>query len=258
MSERKYGAPAAEAVLAMLEFMASDPGARGPTELAACLGITQNLSFRILNILTEKGYVKKNPAGQYELTAALFSLGMKLHNRFDLRTQARPWLEDLAVRTGESVQLQIPDGDRMLLLDFAAPPMPYYLVVTPGTRLYWHGNAFGKAVLAFLPEEEMDKILSLPRLKLSGHTITDEKKIRQELTEIRKTYSSSEFEEYLLGSYCIASPVFDAAGKITGAVGVTGIMSRLEKKKILELKRKIRACANHVSRSIGYKKEDLK
>ena len=100
-------------------------------------------------------------------------------------------MEDLALRTGESIQLQIPEGDRMLLLDFAAPSTPYYMLIAPGTRLYWHGNAFGKAVMAFLPEEEIDRILRLPRPKLSIHTMTDEQRIRGELAEIRKTRSAS-------------------------------------------------------------------
>ena len=72
------------------------------------------------------------------------------------------------------------------------------MLIAPGTRLYWHGNAFGKAVMAFLPEEEIDRILRLPRPKLSIHTMTDEQRIRGELAEIRKTRSASEFEEYLL------------------------------------------------------------
>ena len=89
MPEKRYQAPAAASTLEVLEFMASNPGAWGPTELARRLALSPNLAFRVLNVLQEKGYVKRNPAGQYELTAGLYSLGMKLRNSFDLRKQAR-------------------------------------------------------------------------------------------------------------------------------------------------------------------------
>lgn len=253
MTEKKYDAPAAAAVLELLEFMAAEPGTWGPTELARRLELTPNLTFRILNVLVEKGYVKKDPVGQYELTAALFSLGMKLQHSFDLRKQARPFLEKLALETRESVQLQVPDGDRMLQLDFVAPPAPYYQAVTPGSRIYWHGNAFGKAVWAFLPEDEAEKIMALSRPQMNIHTVTDPQLIRKELEDIRRTCSSSEFEEYLLGNYCIGSPVFNAVGKVVAGVGVTGMSSRLVPEMIPELRRKVLACANKISTSIGYK-----
>ncbi len=253
MTEKKYDAPAASAVLELLEFMVAEPGAWGPTELARRLELTPNLTFRILNVLSEKGYVKKNAAGQYELTAALFSLGMKLQNSFDLRKQARPYLEELALETRESVQIQVPDGDRMLQLDFVAPPAEYYQAVTPGSRIHWHGNAFGKAVWAFLPEKEAARVMALPRPQLSIHTITEPQLIGKELDDIRRTCSSSEFEEYLLGNYCIGSPVFNAVGKVVAGIGVTGLTSRLSPEMIPELRRKVLACANKISTSIGYK-----
>lgn len=255
MAEKKYEAPAASAVLELLEFMVAEPGAWGPTELARRLELTSNLTFRILNVLSEKGYVRKNAAGQYELTASLFSLGMKLQYSFDLRKQARPFLEALALETRESVQLQIPDGDRMLQLDFVAPPAEYYQAVTPGSRIYWHGNAFGKAVWAFLPEAEAEKIMALPRPQMNIHTITDPQLIRRELEDIRRTGSSSEFEEYLLGNYCIGSPVFNAVGKVVAGIGVTGLSSRLVPEMIPGLRARVLDCARNISSSIGYQGE---
>ncbi|WP_302454980.1 IclR family transcriptional regulator [Victivallis vadensis] len=252
MSEKRYSAPAAASTLEVLEFMASNPGAWGPTELARRLELSPNLVFRVLNILQEKGYVKRNPAGQYELTAGLYSLGMKLQNNFELRKQARPFLETLAAETGESCQIQIPAGDRMLQLDFVPPPADYYLAVTPGIRLYRHGNAFGKAVLAFLPPEEHEMLFAVPLPRLTPHTIVDPVRLREEFAEIRRTRSASEFDEYVLGSYCIGSPVFNALGKPVAGVGITGLSSRLCRERLPELRQFVLSCAENISKSIGY------
>jgi len=248
---KQYSAPAAASTLEVLEFMAGNPGAWGPTELAKRLDSSANLTFRVLNVLQEKGYVKRNPSGQYELTAGLYSLGMKLQNSFDLRKQARPFLEALAETTLDSCQIQVPDGDRMLQLDFVPPPADYYLAVTPGVRLYRHGNAFGKAVWAFLPEDESEEWLRSPLPTLTPKTIVDPARLREELAEVHKTRSASEFDEYLLGTYCIGSPVFDATGRVVAGIGVTGLSSLLPQKNIPELRKLVRECAEHISTAIG-------
>ena len=148
MPQKTYSAPAAASTLEVLEFMAANPGARGPSELAKRLGLTPNLTFRVLNVLQEKGYVKRNPAGQYELTSGLFSLGMKLHNNFDLRKQSRPFLEALAEESGESCQLQEFEGD---------------------IKKIWQSNMFGKSFHELVNEDLQGKLMRMPedvRVKL--------------------------------------------------------------------------------------------
>lgn len=253
MQAKKYEAPAAAAALEILEFMAGNPGVWGPTELARRLNLSPNLVFRVLAELQERGYVGRTSSGQYELTAGLFSLGMKLQNNFDLRKQARPFLEELSAELRETSQIQIPAGPRMLQLDSVPPTAEYYLSVTPGIRLHWHGNAFGKAVLAFLEESEIDAILSAPLPRLTPHTIVDPEVIRSELAEIRSSYCSEEFDEYVLGSYCVGSPVFDAAGHPVAGIGITGLSSRLNREELPRIRDHVKACARRISASIGFK-----
>lgn len=252
MTEKRYNAPAAEAILEVLEFMAASPGPRGPTELARQLDLSANLTFRILNVLQDKKYVIRNDAGQYELTAQLFSLGMRLQNSFDLHKQSRPFLERLAAATGEGAQIQLPAGDRMLQLDFVPPREEYFLAVTPGIRVYYHGNAFGKAVLAFLPQAEETEILEAPLKQLTRHTVIKVAALQKELGEIRKTLVATEFDEYVEGSYCIGSPVFNAAGKVVAAVGITGLSVRFDPKQLPERCRQVRECAKNIAQAIGY------
>lgn len=257
MADKNYQAPAAASTLRVLEFMASNPGSWGPTELARRLELSSNLAFRVLTVLQEMGYARRTPAGQYELTAGLYSLGMKLQTNFDLRKQARPFLEALAADSRESCQIQIPAGDRMLQLDFVPPPAEYYLAVTPGIRLHWHGNAFGMAVLAFLPPEEQDKVLGGPLPRITPHTVVDPAVLRERLASILQTRSASEFSEYVLGSYCIGSPVFNAVGRPVAGVGITGLASRLREERLPELRKLVLDCAEKISKSIGYMEDAL-
>ncbi len=251
MAEKKYNAPAADGVLEVMEFMADNSGAWGPTELSRETGLGLNLIFRILNVLTEHGYASRNASGKYELGAKLFSLGMKLHSRFSLSAMARPCLQLLAEQTGETTQLQVPDGDRMLLTDCVHPPRDYYLAVNPGTRLYYHGNAFGKAVLAFLSEEAQNGILHSKLCRMTSETVVSLPALRKELAGIRETFVATEFEEYLSGGYCIGSPVFDATGKVVAGLGVSGLTSRKNPLDVDNISTLVRQCAEEVTRKIG-------
>ena len=251
--ERKYHAPAADGVLELLEFLAENPGEWGPTELNRRIGLGTNLIFRILNVLTEHGYVSRTAEGKYVLGAKLYSLGMALHSRFDLRIVAHPFLNALAEESGETCQLQIPDGDRMLMVDCVHPPRDYFLAVNPGARLYYHCNAFGKVVLAFADAETRNTILDGPLEKLTPDTITDPAKLRAELLKVRRTFSAFEFGEYFTGGYCVGSPVFNAAGNAVAGIGISGLTSRVHELDIEAQAQLVRDCARNITQAFGGK-----
>lgn len=253
-NDKKYQAPAAETMLKILEFLTDHPGAWGISELSGEIRDGKNIVFRVLNVLAENGYAVKNESGKYELGAKLFSLGMKLHNRFDLRFKARPFMQSLAERAGETCQLQIPDGDRMLSIDTVYPRRDYYLMVNPGARLYYHANAFGKAVMAFLEEPVLKTILKAPLKKITEYTVTSPAAIRKELAMIRRTLVAEEHNEYVNGSFCIGSPVFDASGKVVAGVGISALSSRMEAADEEQIKKWVAECAGAISESIGCRK----
>ena len=122
--------------------------------------IPLNSTFRIMKRLTERDYTLQDPAtGGYQLSTRVFSLGMSLYTRFELRQSARPHLEWLCRETQETCQIQVARRERMLVLDTVSPEVEFYLRVVPGSLVYYHPNAFGKAILAFLPEGEIKQAL---------------------------------------------------------------------------------------------------
>ena len=150
---------------------------------------------------------------------------MSLYTRFELRQRARPHIEWLCRETEETCQLQIPRGDMMLVLDTVSPEVSYYLRVVPGGLVYYHPNAYGKVVLAFLSEEEVKKIIP-PRLpSLTPHTIVLRTELMKQLEEVRKTGLGYDNEEYNEGIRCIGAPVFDVEGKAVAGLGVSGLVS---------------------------------
>jgi DNA-binding IclR family transcriptional regulator len=250
---RTYSAPAVDRTLDILEFMAVHPRPYGATELSRCLNIPINSVFRILKRLTDREYTVQDPSSDgYQLSTKVFSLGMSLYTRFELRQRARPHIEWLCRETEETCQLQIPHGDMMLVLDTVSPEVSYFLRVVPGGLVYYHPNAYGKAILAFLPEDEIKKIIS-PRLPpLTPHTIVLRTDLMKILEDVRKTGLGYDNEEYNEGIRCIGSPVFDVEGKVAGGLGVSGLVSTFRNNRQATFEQLVLECAYRVSKDIGY------
>jgi IclR family acetate operon transcriptional repressor len=239
--------------LDILEFMAVHPRPYGATELSRCLNIPINSVFRILKRLTDREYTVQDPFSDgYQLSTKVFSLGMSLYTRFELRQRARPHLEWLCRETEETCQLQIPHGDKVLVLDTVSPEVSYYIRVVPGGLVYYHPNAYGKVMLAFLAEDEIKKIIP-PRLpSLTPHTIVLRTDLVKQLEEVRKTGLGYDNEEYNEGIRCIGAPVFDVEGRVAAGLGVSGLVSTFRNNRQATFEQLVLECAHRVSKDIGY------
>jgi len=233
--------------------MAAHPRPYGATELSRVLDIPLNSVFRILKRLTDRQYTVQGPLSDgYQLSTKMFSLGMSLYTRFELRQQARPHMEWLCRETQETCQLQVPQGDMVLVLDTVSPEVSYYIRVVPGGRVYYHPNAYGKVMLAFMGEGELKKIIP-PRLPaLTSHTIVLRTQLMEQLEEIRRTGLGYDNEEYNEGIRCIGAPVLDGESKVVAGLGVTGLVSTFRDRKQAIFEQLVLECASCVSREIGY------
>lgn len=250
---REYSAPAVDRTLDILEFMAKNPKPYGATELSRALRIPLNSIFRILKRLTERDYTIQDPAsGGYQLSTRVFSLGMSLYTRYELRHRARPHLEWLCQETAETCQLQVPRGDRMLVLDTMSPEVEFYLRVVPGSLVLYHASAFGKAVLAFEDEARILEILPSRLPYLTPKTIELRSEFIKSLEKVRETGLAYDDEEYTSGVLCIGSPVFDVEGKAVAGLGITGLLHTYENSRKAIFEQLVLECAYRVSVDIGY------
>ena len=128
-----------------------------------------------------------------------------------------------------------PDGSRQ---------MPEVGIVIPV-----HASALGKAMLAFLPEDEKRVLTSGSLRSMTGETLTSPDDLREQLDEVRSSGIAAEQDEAVLGESSLASPVFDSYGEAVGAIGVvvpsTGDVARHEASDA------VRERARAVSRELG-------
>ncbi len=250
---RTYSAPAVDRTLDILEYMATHPRPYGATELSRVLNIPINSVFRILKRLTDREYTVQDPFSDgYQLSTKVFSLGMSLYTRFELRQRARPHMEWLCRETQETCQLQVPHGDMVLVLDTVSPEVSYYLRVVPGGLVYYHPNAYGKAMLAFMGEDEVKKLIPPRMPALTPHTIVLRTELMKNLEEVRRTGLGYDNEEYNEGIRCIGAPILDGESKAVGGLGVTGLVATFRDHKQAVYEQLVLECASRVSKDIGY------
>ncbi len=253
---RNYAVPAVDRMLDIVEFLAGQTRPYGISELARELKISTNSVFRILRRLDDRGYVELDEkSGGYQLGTGFFRLGMLLSTRFDLRSRVRPHLEWLARQTGETATIQVPDGDRVLVLDAANPPGEFFFHIVVGSRFYYHSNAMGKCVLAFLDEDRLRSALPGRLPKLTSETITDRKQLSEELAEVRRTLIGYDRQEYTTGVFCIGAPVFDVNEQVVGGVGISGMAARWDRLDTERLELLVQQAAARICRDIGYQGE---
>ncbi len=209
--------------------------------------------FRILRRLDDRGYVEwDEEAGGYQLGKGFFRLGMLLSTRFDLRSRARRHLQWLARQAGETATIQIPDGDRVLVLESVNPPVEFFFQIVAGSRFHYHCNAMGKCILAFLADDQLRSILPARLPKLTPNTITDRKRLNRELAEVRKTGLGYDRQEYTTGVFCIGSPVFEVNESVVAGVGISGLAVRWDNLERARLASLVWQAAARISRDVGY------
>jgi DNA-binding IclR family transcriptional regulator len=221
--------------------------------VARMLGTNRAVSHRFLATLRELGYVEKDEEDRYRLTFKVFELGMKVANRFEIRQIARPLMQQLALASGETVNLGLFDGKGILHVD-KIDSLEILRMDSPiGSRAPAYCTALGKAILAFLPRDEFERFLSRVTFKPHGpNTITTKKNFRLAVEDIRNRGYAVDDQEMSAGLRCVAAPVFDHTGRAAYAISVSGPSLRMTPKRIEEIHPLVQKICRRISQQLGH------
>ena len=111
-------------------------------------------------------------------------------------------------------------------------------------------TGIGKAILAYMPEEQIDELLSKPIEKFTDNTITDPDKLREELKKIRNNGYSVDNMEHEYGVKCVAVPVLNHLGQVQGAVSITGPSLRFPASSYKKYASKLQNVAVQIGQSL--------
>ena len=201
--------------LRVLELLAAK-GEMAASRVAGQLDTSRAASHRFLTTLRDLGYVEKTEEGLFRLTFKVVELGMKKLDGFEIRHSVHPFLQEMALACGETVNLGHWDGNAIVHLDKINSTEILRLDVGLGALAPAYCTALGKAMLAFLPDQERENYLqSVEWVAMSPKTIMTPEKLKVDLEKIRKRGYAIDDQELSLGLRCVAAPVFDHTGRST-------------------------------------------
>jgi DNA-binding IclR family transcriptional regulator len=180
--------PAIERMMAILQQLERAPNGLGLKRLVAQSGVTRSTVYRILNSLTAHGLVRQLENSDYVLGSRLLSLadnvGMPSGGR--VAKAAQPHLDFVARSLGETSKISIYDRGHVLVIAVAGGTKQHALHARVGEQLPIHAGGSSKALFAFLPEAERQRIYSRPLTQYNERTIFEPEAIEEELSRVRQ------------------------------------------------------------------------
>jgi len=211
----------------ILKVLASGPRRLGVSEIADRLGMTRPTVHGLLQTLQAHGFVEQDrDSDKYQLGAGLLQLGNSYLDLNELRARSLVHAERLATRADAAVRVGVMHGPSVVIVHHVFRPGNTLQILEVGAQLPLHASALGKAMLAFLPEQEIADLLSEPLPRLTSRTLSA-RALTDELGDVRANGFARERDEAILGESSLASAIFDHAGNAVGAIGVVGDTERI-------------------------------
>lgn len=241
-------------VIAILDYIVNSPTPVSATEITREFDMSISNAYKYLDDLYRGGLLTKNKDRTYVPSFKLVEYGSIILKRINIRDLSQPHLVDLMVRTGQTVHLVVKDGNEGVYIEKIESPNSLPMLSRIGMRMNLYATGFGKAILANLPEQELEEYLKTVKLEKRGkNTITDPEKLKKQLAQIKQNGYSIDNEENEIGIFCIGAPIFDYSKKVNAAVSISMSASKKEDKIIEKYIFYVKDCSKKISKLLGYK-----
>jgi DNA-binding IclR family transcriptional regulator len=242
-------------IFAVLEYFVEHSNKRKSlmfSEIAASLPFARTTVHRILYSLDRLGYIEKDDLkSSYRLAGKFFDLaGGAVHFR-RLLAVARSEMQTLLLRFSETVNLGVLEEGQVTYIDVLQSSSALRISANPGARNPVHCTSLGKAILAYLPEEEVLAVLEqFPMIRMTSRTITQKKHYVEHLAHVREKGIALDMEEHLSGVVCVAAPIFDRSGKVIASISISGPSPRM-KPQLTQMQEEVKIAASNISRMLS-------
>lgn len=248
----RHSIQSVDRALFLLETIAEAGGEATLTELATRTGLNISTCHHLLATLIQRGFAAK-VAGRrlYALGSRIIALSHACL-QVDLPRRAQPYLEAINRATGETVHLAGLQGDNVMTL--AVREARHAIRVDTGKIGKVeapHATSVGKAMMAWLPEDEIRRILGQNLKRFTDKTITDMPTLLESLRHVRRNGYAIDREEFLPGVICVGAAIRDQAGTVIGAISASTPAMRATDEHINLMRDEISAATRALSAEFG-------
>jgi DNA-binding IclR family transcriptional regulator len=244
-------------MMAILECFSTLDRRLSVAEIARRTDIPRGTAHRIIRTMRDFGLLEQErQREEYALGMKLFEIGTTVLANMDLHREARSDIDSLTRVTGETVHLSVFDGRNSTVVKRTEKGgnrtnTLFVLDSSPA-----HATASGKSALAFQPEREIERFISMGLRQVAPNTITDPAALRAELAEIRRRGFAVDNEELTPGIKCVGSPIRSASGRVFAAISVSGPARRFTPERIDAFSKLVIHHAAAISAQLGYRPEE--
>jgi IclR family acetate operon transcriptional repressor len=248
----RHNIQSVDRALFLLESIAEAGGETTLTDLSQRTGLNISTCHHLLATLVQRGFAAKVTGKRlYALGPRILHLGHACR-QVDLPRRAQPYLEAVNRATGETVHLAAVQGDCIAIL--AVREARHAVRVDTGRIgkiAAPHATSVGKAILAWLPEDEMRRILAGGLKRCTENTITDITAFADDLKRVRRDGYAFEREEHLPGVICVGAAIRDQAGTVIGGISASTPTQRGTDEHLALMRSEITAAARAISAEFG-------
>jgi len=228
----------------------------GVTEIGREVGIHKSKAFSILHTLNQFGFVEKDPRTKtYFLGPGLLFLSRNVLDNLRYPEVVAPFLERLATQANGTAVFGLINGEHVFVVGKHEGNQNVGFTVRLGHRFHITLGAHGKAIVAFMPEAQRERILAKKRVYFYWNpSLMNMKRLREELARCRASGFAQDVGEITPGVNVLSAPVFAHNDKLIGCIILIGTFSE---EKIREFGPEVVTVAKQVSSKLGAKTEIL-
>ena len=230
------------------------------TEISKTLGIPKTSAFDIIYTLLGKNILEyeNKKFKTFQLGLRLFEVTLLALGKTDLHRVARPHLDQLIEKTGETVYLAVENNDEVVYLDKAEGTSAVRFAAELGTRKPIYCTGLGKAILAAHTDAKVREIIKRNRLTpITENTIITYDELLEELEAIRERGYAIDNQECVKGIFCVAAPIYGTSDKPIAAISIATSVSSMDAGKLERLGVLIPETALQISRRLGFPRDKL-
>jgi len=244
-----------ERALQILCIFKFDKQALTLSQLSELSGLHKATVLRLCSTLMKYDFLRyRQDSKHYSLGLKLFELGSILFSSFSLRRIASFYLDQLQSKLGKTVFLGILENDELIYIDKKEDPkIPIRFTSQIGTRRPPCFGMLGQILMAFLPDQEVNRLLKkTPLTPFTRKSLVSEREFKERLLKIRKQGFFVDEEEALDGISGVSAPIRDYTGEVIAGVGVGFISSPEDAQGKKIIIKEVCEAAKSISRQMGY------
>ena len=208
---------------------------------------------RFLANLVTAGYLNRDRDGNHHLGIACFAIGQAAAGQLDIRRLSLPYLQELNRQTRETIHLTVRHVFSAVYVEKLDSPEPLRIHSRIGAAVPLYCTAVGKVMLAYMPADELDRILPELELKrLTPNAVGSLQELKTELYRVRKNGYACDMEEHELHIRCVAAPIWDHTGSVQSSLSITAPTVRMPVTRLRQLAPLIQAAGLQISLELGY------